>query len=300
MRFTVFTPTYNRAHTIHRVFKSLKNQTFKDFEWVIIDDGSTDGTDKLISEWENISGFPIIYQKQENQGKHIAINRGLEIARGELFLIADSDDAFIPSALEEFDRIWESIDLKVRDKFTGVTALCMDAKDQIIGDKYPASPFDSTPADTFYISGIKGEKWGFHRTNVLKEFRFPEVKGFKFYPEGLVWNKIGRRYLTRYVNIPLRYYFDDSGNQLTKRSPKATSPMFIFYAQALNEDCDYIFKAPLKLLKIGAQGARFSFHQSQSILTQFKRLSSPWAKIIWFAAIPIGFVLYSIDKVGSR
>lgn len=297
MRFTVFTPTFNRAHTIARVFESLKKQTYKNFEWVVVDDGSSDGTDKLIAEWAKTAHFPIIYLKQENQGKHIAINKGLEVARGELFLIADSDDAFISKSLEIFVRTWETIDVDMRNDFTGVTALCMDADGRIIGDEYPEAKYDSTPAKTFYCLGIKGEKWGFHRTDILKKFKFPEISGFKFYPEGLIWNKIGRSYLTRYINIPLRYYYEDSGNQLTKRSPKATSPMYLFYAQALNEDCDYFFKAPLPFIKIGIQGARFSFHQSQNLTSQLEKLQSMRAKLVWCFAIPFGFVLYLFDKV---
>ena len=106
MRFTVFTPSYNRAHTLDRVYSSLCAQTFTDFEWVIVDDGSTDGTADLVASWRKEHPFPIIYEKQSNQGKHIAVNRGAQLARGELFLIADSDDAFPSNALQIFHKAW--------------------------------------------------------------------------------------------------------------------------------------------------------------------------------------------------
>src|SRR6476619_6982250 len=84
--FTVFTPTYNRARTLDRVYTSLKNQTFRDFEWIIVDDGSSDETSNLVQAWQQEAGFPVRYVYQPNLGKHVAFNRGVAEARGELFL----------------------------------------------------------------------------------------------------------------------------------------------------------------------------------------------------------------------
>ena len=188
MRFTVFTPTFDRAHTLDRVYHSLCVQTFKEFEWVIVDDGSTDGTDDLVAGWQTENRFPISYEKQLNQGKHIAVNLGATLARGELFLIADSDDTFPPNALETFYDVWTAIPVSDRKHFTGVTGLCVYPDGEIIGDKFPADIFDSTPADCFYRYGIKGEKWGFHRTDVIRKFPFPALEGFRFFAEGIIWN----------------------------------------------------------------------------------------------------------------
>jgi glycosyltransferase involved in cell wall biosynthesis len=80
--FTVFTPTYNRAHTIHRVYDSLCAQTLRDFEWLVIDDGSTDNTAELVAKWAEVAKFPIRYFKQKNLGKHFAHNRALVEATG--------------------------------------------------------------------------------------------------------------------------------------------------------------------------------------------------------------------------
>ena len=89
---TVFTPTYNRAYMIDKLYDSLCLQTCKDFEWIVVDDGSVDNTEELIQNFIQENKIHIVYYKQKNQGKHIAINKGVELAKGELFFIVDSDD----------------------------------------------------------------------------------------------------------------------------------------------------------------------------------------------------------------
>lgn len=97
---TIFTPTYNRAYRLPNLYKSLQEQTCKDFEWLVVDDGSTDNTSKLFEQWQaEENSFPIRYFKQPNGGKHRAINRGVKEAKGELFFIVDSDDTLSSNAI---------------------------------------------------------------------------------------------------------------------------------------------------------------------------------------------------------
>jgi len=107
--FTLFTATFNRAHTLHRVYESLVCQTLRDFEWLIVDDGSTDSTREVVEGWQSEAAIPIRYYHQPNAGYHIAFNRGVELARGELFLSLGSDDACKPYALERFYHHWMAI-----------------------------------------------------------------------------------------------------------------------------------------------------------------------------------------------
>src|SRR2546423_7881993 len=100
--FTVFTPTYNRAHTLLRVYESLKKQTFDDFEWLIVDDGSTDDTPTLVKQWISDGILTIRYVFQENAGKHVCINVATKLARGRYIATIDSDDWYVPTALETF------------------------------------------------------------------------------------------------------------------------------------------------------------------------------------------------------
>ncbi len=205
--FTVFTPTFNRAHTLHRVYESLTRQTFRDFEWLVVDDGSTDQTESLVLDWQREASFPIRYVWQENAGKPSATNRGARLAEGELFLNLDSDDACLPHALERFKHHWESIPKSQRSDFLGVTGLVQRPDGKLCGTPFPSSPFDSTSLEKIGKHGVRGEKWRFVRTTVMREFPFPVLRGERFLPESVVWHRMARVYRTRYINEVLRIFY---------------------------------------------------------------------------------------------
>lgn len=120
-KITVFTPTYNRGKLLYRVYESLQKQTYKDFEWVIVDDGSTDETERIVTELKNEAKFSIIYKKKKNEGKHIAINEGCRLARGEWFFIVDSDDYLTDDALDTVN--YYSNEIRDKSDFAGVVGL---------------------------------------------------------------------------------------------------------------------------------------------------------------------------------
>jgi glycosyltransferase involved in cell wall biosynthesis len=122
------------------VYKSLLAQTVRDFEWVVVDDGSDDGTDMLVAAWERAGEMRIAYLRKENAGKHVAVNRGVEIARGEFTTIIDSDDWFVPHALETLLHSWGTIPLDKQDGFSGVVGLCAYEDGRIVGDVFPHDP----------------------------------------------------------------------------------------------------------------------------------------------------------------
>lgn len=261
--FTVFTPTYNRAHTLWRVYDSLKAQTFRDFEWLIVDDGSSDGTEDMVRQWMKTSNFSIRYFYQNNQGKHIAFNRGVSEANGELFLTLDSDDTCVPHALERFHHHWESISIQDRPKFSGVTCLCMNSHGQVIGSKFPADGMDSDPITMETRYRIAGEKWGFHRTDVLRDFPFPVISGECFVPEGLIWNRIARKYKLRFINEPLRIFemlpegLSSSITRIRVNSPRSAR---MYYQEYLQADIAWLNKA-----KAAINYIRFSLHANISV-----------------------------------
>jgi glycosyltransferase involved in cell wall biosynthesis len=298
--FTVFTPTFNRAHTLPRVYAALAGQTYRDFEWLVVDDGSTDGTRELIEKLRAEASFPIRYFHQENQGKHIAWNRGVDEARGQLFLLLDSDDSCVPEALERFKYHWDHIPPERRGEFTGVTALCRDQLGRLIGSRFPKDVTDSDSNEMRYHYKVTGEKWGFHRIDVLRRFRFPSIPGVKFVPEGLVWSKIARSYKTRYVNEVLRIYWneDTQGAQLSTGalSSATASALALWHRSILNDDLDWFRAAPASFLRSAVYYSRFSFDSGAGVLEQRRQLTTAPAQLLWLLAIPLGVTVSMWDR----
>jgi len=215
--FTVFTPIYNRKHTIHRVWESLIAQTNKNFEWLIVNDGSEDGVEDLLDKYKSEADFEVRIFNQKNSGKHIAFNKAIDEAKGTLLIPADSDDSFVSTTIDYFDKNWRKYG---SDDISGIDVLCMDEQNNIIGDKFPKEGI-SNYINIFFKNKVKGEKWGCIRVDILRKFKFPEMKGANFFPESYIWSQIGLNYNTVYLNIPLRVYYQDAGNQLMKM--KSTS-----------------------------------------------------------------------------
>ena len=157
-KITIFTPTYNRAHTLKRLYESIKVQKYPDFEWIIIDDGSSDGTNELVKSFIDENVIKIKYFFQENSGKHIAINKGIEEASGNLFFMVDSDDYITPDALNIIDKWEETID---GEKYIGIAGLKIFENKKIIGSTFKDSIefVDTTSLEKrkYNISGDKAE-----------------------------------------------------------------------------------------------------------------------------------------------
>jgi len=225
MRFTVLTPTYNRVHKIGRVYEALSAQTYQNFEWVIVDDGSSDGTKDLVNSWK--SSFPICYFWKPNGGMCSALNFGIQRARGEFTLQLDDDDYCTANALERFDYHWRQIPDPSR--FANVSCLCKTPQGEIVGKPYPAECVDAWSfADQLRYRS--SERWGINRTDVLRQFPFPEDE--RHVASSLVWNRISRRYAARFFNEALRVYepgvegITRNSVALRASSPKATLTVY--------------------------------------------------------------------------
>ncbi|MGA2427443.1 MAG: glycosyltransferase family 2 protein [Candidatus Acidiferrum sp.] len=296
--FTVFTPSFNRARTLSRVYESLQRQTCRNFEWLIVDDGSTDGTRALITQWQAQSNFPIRYIFQENQGKPAAFNHGVREARGELFLTLDSDDECVPEALERFKYHWDSIPAPEKDKFSAVTVLCKDQSGNMAGDKFPRDVLDSDTIEVTFKFRVTGEKWGFQRTDVLKQFPFPSVPNAKFISESVVWFALSRKYKTRYVNEVLRisHINDGAADHLSILSPDALSGRAYLHRFVLNELIDWLYRTPRSILRSAINFSRYSFALGIGPSSQIKEVRSAAAKFLVAVCMPLGFVVSLRDK----
>jgi glycosyltransferase involved in cell wall biosynthesis len=202
--FTLYTPTYNRAHLLHRVYASLLAQDGRDFEWLVIDDGSTDDTAARVAAWAAEAPFSVRYVRQANQGKHMATNRAVALAHGEMFVIVDSDDWLAEGALRAIRAAWESIPEGDRGRFANVAGLFLDPSGKPVTRLFPGDVFDCSSVEMEMQHGVVGEIAMATRTEVRRRFPFPENVG-RYCMPSLVWNRIAVHYLTRYLNQPLQY-----------------------------------------------------------------------------------------------
>jgi len=217
VKISVLTPVYNRADKIHRVFESLEKSTFKDFELIIVDDGSTDNLDEVVESYKNKVHYPVTYIKKPNGGKHTALNILFEKANGEYIFQLDSDDEIISDAMEKALAIWDKISPEERDKYYCVVGRVIDQHNrEIIGDLLPDDINEHDREKTERTARkMKEEKCSLMRTDVLKKYRFPEPEGIKFVTERIVWDRISNDYRSYYTNEKFRVYYINEGECLS-------------------------------------------------------------------------------------
>ena len=228
---TILTPTFNRAHLLPRLFESLTHQTDFDFEWLVIDDGSTDGTSDLFAGKTFLSApFPIRYYRQENGGKHRALNAGVKQAKGDFIFIADSDDWLLPQSVAIVGQHTSAI--ADDNIFAGVAGLDVFDDERIVGTGLPQDIIDCNAMDIRYRYHVDGDLKEVFKTAVLQEFPFPEIQDEKFCPEQLVWFRIAQKYKLRYFNTPI-YVAEYQPNGITASiirvrmlAPQATCMMY--------------------------------------------------------------------------
>lgn len=299
--FTVFTPTYNRVHTLQRVYDGLKNQTFRNFEWLIIDDGSTDRTNEIVEDWQHDALFAIRYYWQENRGKHMAHNLALKKAQGDFFLVLDSDDSVLPNALERLHSLWESIPEDQKVDFCGTAALCQDQHGNVVGQRLPLPVMDVSLLEMRFIHKRSQEFFTCYKTSIVKKHPFPEIENARFIPEGLVWSQIGQRYKTRYSNEALQiYYVEPDVHNLMNQDPALLGGSHSLWHQfTLNQEISWFRYQPIYFLKSAVHYARFSLHNQKGFWTQFKALNNWLARVLWLSAIAPGWMFYVRDRMSS-
>lgn len=178
---TIFTPTYNRKHTLIRTFQSLQNQTCKDFEWLIVDDGSKDHTDELVEQWKTeADGFQIRYIYKENGGMHTAHNVAYAAIHTELNVCVDSDDAMPENAVQTILEFWEK---HKTPEIGGIVALDSDFGGKVIGNELPTGVQKASTEKLASYYHITGDKKYIYRTSVMQETpAYPEFSGERLVP----------------------------------------------------------------------------------------------------------------------
>lgn len=247
MKVTVFTPTFDRAYIIENLYRSLQRQNYTDFEWLVVDDGSTDGTDVLFAQWQKEPNpFPIRYFRQPNGGKCRAINKGLSEAHGELFFTVDSDDRLTDDAIKKVVS-WEA-GLPKEEQFCGFAGNLGTQKDMTPNRFFDGGFFDGTALDRY--GQVDGERAMIFYTAVHRKYPYPVFAEENFMTEAVAWNRMAHDgYKMRFYNdiIWIYEYREDgltrAGSRLFLENPKG-------YGLWLRERADFLGYSPLRKLKM--------------------------------------------------
>ena len=291
IQLTVFTPAYNRAHTLIRTYTSLVNQTCKAFIWLIIDDGSTDDTDKLVASWQEMdNGFEIQYIYKENGGMHTAHNTAYQNIKTELNVCIDSDDAMPNDAVQKILEKWNDI----KDKgYAGIIGLDSDFQNSIIGKGFPEGLTETTVIE-YYANGGKGDKKLVYRTDIINKYpSYPVFEGEKYVSLSYKYRLIDQHYKMAVLNEILcyvEYQSDGSSNTMWKqyrRNPKG----FAFWRKVCMQ-----YPVSRKRLFIDCV-----HYVSSSILCRNKRfiIDSPLKGMTVLACLP-GFALSLLVMIKGR
>lgn len=206
---TIITPTFNRKELLSQLKISLDNQCNFNFIWRIIDDGSTDETEKLCADWLNNKKYKIEYYKCSNGGKHKAINFGIKGINTLLTVIIDSDDVCKPNFILE---ILQAYSIYSKNKIIGCYSfLCENKHGEILPTKFPYTGIIDRHYNLTYRHNIHGDKVDVFYTKILQKYPFPEFPNEKFITEELLWNRIAKEYKKVGINssILVHDYYPD-------------------------------------------------------------------------------------------
>ena len=289
---TVFTPAYNRAHTLPRTYESLCKQDCKAFIWLIVDDGSADNTAELVREWQKKdNGFEIKYIYKENGGMHTAHNVAYENITTELNVCIDSDDALAKDAVSYILEFWKKYGSV---KYAGIIGLDADMKTgRIIGTKFPKD-MTATTLEGFYTAGGKGDKKLVYRTDIMKELPpYPVFEGEKYVSLGYKYQLCDQKYELLTANKVLcdvEYQPDGSSNNMLRqylRNPKGFA---------------FIRKENMKYIKSKKRNFIDCIHYvSSSMLSKNRNFIKESPKgVMTVLAIPFGVLLTTYIRFKTR
>ena len=283
---TVFTPAYNRAHTIVRTYESLCRQTCKDFEWLIVDDGSTDNLKYLVDGWIVKADFTIRYIYQDNQGMHGAHNTAYRNIRTELNVCIDSDDYMPDNAVELIKNKWNEVRTK---GYAGIIGLDCREDGSVIGSAFMDNLTETTLTG-YYAKGGSGDKKLVYRTDVVNKYpEYPIFEGEKYVGLAYKYMLIGKDFKLAVLNEPLvvvEYQEDGSSNSM--------------YRQYWNNPKGFAFYRKTEMMLAPSLKRRFMscvHYVSSSIISHNRHfLTESPRKLLTLLAIPFGVTLYFVIK----
>lgn len=285
---TIFTPAYNRAHLLPRLYHSLCNQTNNDFQWLVIDDGSVDDTKDVVNGFIDENRIPIAYIFQENQGMHGAHNTAYKNIKTVLNTCIDSDDYMPQNGVELILNKWQSID---HQKYAGIIGLDATVSGQIIGTKFKT---DTTTLEDFYLSGGKGDKKLVYRTEIINKYpEYPLFEGEKYVGLG-----------TKYLFIDKDYELVTLNEVLVIVDYQETGSSNTMFQQYLKYPKGFIYNRIVTMQLSKSIKRKFieaiHYVSSNIIIKNYNFLSKSPEKLLTVLAIPFGIVLYIYIKIKTK
>lgn len=292
MLITVFTPTYNRSNLLPDLYQSLLRQTSKNFEWLIIDDGSTDDTSLIVENFIKEKILKINYIKVTNGGKHRAINIAADKSLGEYVFIVDSDDILESSAIEIGEKYLSTID----SQLAGVVFRLKYKDGSLVGEKLPFEEKATSYFNIRYNLGYNVDFKEFTRTEILRNYKYPDYKNEKFCSEALVWNRISEDFNFLFVDkaIYICEYLQEglSANIIMNRR-RSSSYALDIYSELYNNN-----RVPLKTkLKSLINFWRFGWYNKKSFKSKWKLLKYDVLPLVIY---PLGCLMILKDELEMK
>ncbi|MCF1716390.1 glycosyltransferase family 2 protein [Flavihumibacter sp. RY-1] len=291
-RFTVFTPCFNSEKFLHRVFESLQNQTFLNFEWLVINDASTDGTDDLIKRYIDEAKFPVRYfNLTKNQMIAANYNLAIKESNGEFLIPFGHDDRIFPNALERFDEILRQYD---GPNISAVYCLCENQHGRLVSDKYPEDFQISDYFTMFFSLGNEAEKFQCFKTSVLRQYPPLRVDIGSGIPAAWLWGMVGCDFKAIFVNEILRVYYieDNNPNSLSKskrtKNPEAIWYYYLYWVNKFQYKINSNYKRRLR----GILGyASYGLYARKSIAQMLEPITRLENKLIILLLVPLAYIL---------
>lgn len=278
--FTVFTPAYNRGYIISSLYDSLMAQSFTDFEWLLVDDGSDDNTESLVRQWMSSQDnrVRIRYMKKENGGKPRAINLGVSMARGKFFFMVDSDDRLHPDALAKMHR-W-CCEIENKPDYIGAGAARGYADGEYIKGSAPyvngQGYIDATNLERS-VYNLDADMCEAYKTDVFRQYPMAEWEGENFAPEQIALNEIALAGYKLRWHAEIIYYCDYLDDGLTKGSRRLEKNNPMGYAMMYNHMLKYPGLSGWQLFHTACQMTALSFygrHPKYLMESNNKRMSA--------------------------
>lgn len=302
-KITVITPSYNRAHTLKRVYESLKNQIYKDFVWIIMDDGSTDNTQSLVDSFIKEKKIQIEYFHDRNRHKFITVFEGIKKVETPYFVIIDSDDTWPPDSFQIL--LDEVSQIKNQEEYIGVIGHSADEEGNLVGDLCPGDGFTGSIFEMRYKYKVGGDKNGIFITDSYKKelanYDYLVYEGKGYIPQSVFFNIYDAKGLkTKFINKVIRTYHRDENDQNSVSNTRWTGKNIFGlregYKSFLNNYGNRLFSYPKSLLRniIGFQ--LYSFMNKVPLSSFFKELKNPTIKILSIFILPFSYMYFLIKK----